>query len=123
MLFIGRFGPEADTPLPGPEAGTPTPLPPCWEIRATCGRYASYWNAYSFSCNFQQKTCQIIGFHSLIRGWRPLPLVNPISATTFQQCFCFPLSVIYKMDITLCTKELLKSMYLYLFSTYLHMTS
>ena len=27
MLFIGRFGPEADTPLPGPEAGTPPPSP------------------------------------------------------------------------------------------------
>ena len=110
-------------PPPGTRGRHPSPLPPCWEIRATSGQYTSYWNAYSFSCNFQQKTCQIIGFHSKIRGWRPLRLVNPGSATTFQQWFCFPLSVIYKMDITLCMKELLKSMYLYLFSTYLHMTS
>ena len=65
-------------PPPGPEAGTPgadplqeqrqaSPLgadPPspqrsaCWEIRATSGRYASYWNAIGicldkFSQNFQ----------------------------------------------------------------------
>ena len=49
-------GPEAGTPA-GPEAGSPPPtrgrpIPPrssaCWEICATSGRYASYWNAVLF---------------------------------------------------------------------------
>ena len=48
-------GPEAGTP-PGPEASPPPSGPEadppqssvCWEIRATRGRYASYWNAYLF---------------------------------------------------------------------------
>ena len=35
--------PRADSPL-APEAGTPRHSA-CWEIRATSGRYASYWNA------------------------------------------------------------------------------
>ena len=36
----------ADTPLP---PGADTPLrSACWEIRATSGQYASYWNAYLF---------------------------------------------------------------------------
>ena len=46
--------PGADTP-PGAEPPPPQQTPPqeqtlrssaCWEIRATLGRYASYWNAY-----------------------------------------------------------------------------
>ena len=51
------------TPRPGTPPGTrytprdqvhPPPLPPpgscaCWEIRATSGRYASYWNAFLLS--------------------------------------------------------------------------
>ena len=65
--------PWADTPprqvhLPGQvhppgqvlQAGTPpvgAPPPPrssaCWEIRATCRRYASYWNAFLFLKNVQ----------------------------------------------------------------------
>ena len=32
---------------PGP--GTPPVSSACWEIRATSGRYASYWNAFLFS--------------------------------------------------------------------------
>ena len=40
--------PGAGTPLLG--ADTPVKTPPlrsaCWEIRATSGRYASYWNAF-----------------------------------------------------------------------------
>ena len=57
----GRYTPQAGTPLragtplagtPTPWAGTPQPPPPssaCWEIRATSGRYASYWNAFLFT--------------------------------------------------------------------------
>ena len=29
-----------------PRAGTPSGSSACWEIRATSGRYASYWNAF-----------------------------------------------------------------------------
>ena len=32
---------------PGP--GTPPGSSACWEIRATSGRYACYWNAFLFS--------------------------------------------------------------------------
>ena len=66
----GRYTPWAGTPLPQagtPRAGTPPsgqvhPLwagtphhgsSACWEIRATSGRYASYWNAFLF----QNQTC------------------------------------------------------------------
>ena len=45
-----RYTPWAGTP-PGtrytPQAGTP-PSSACWEIRATSGRYASYWNAFLY---------------------------------------------------------------------------
>ena len=43
------FIPRADHPPPWsrPPLGADTPLrSACWEIRATSGRYASYWNAY-----------------------------------------------------------------------------
>ena len=53
----GRYPPEQTPPPPppdqrqvpplGPEAGTPC-CSACWEIRATSGRYASYWNAILF---------------------------------------------------------------------------
>ena len=54
--------PGAHTPLPGADT-TPrehTPLPPqhrsaCWEIRATSGCYASYWNAILFALLLQAK--------------------------------------------------------------------
>ena len=36
---------RAGTPL-WDQAGTPPPSSICWEIRATSGRYASYWNAF-----------------------------------------------------------------------------
>ena len=36
----------------------------------------------SFSCSFQQKTCQIIGFHSRYRGWRPYPRLENSGSTT-----------------------------------------
>ena len=46
-------GPEADppqdqrqTPPPGPEAGPRSSA--CWEIWATSGRYASYWNTFLY---------------------------------------------------------------------------
>ena len=65
--YLGRYPPGPGTPSragtppgtrypPGrytprrtryPRAGTP-PSSACWEIRATSGRYASYWNAYLF---------------------------------------------------------------------------
>ena len=46
----GRVHPLAGTPL---QAGTPPKVhspwsSACWEIRATSGRYASYWNAFLF---------------------------------------------------------------------------
>ena len=44
-----------DTP---PREQTPTrPCSACWEIRATSGRYASYWNAYLFVLLFQLLRC------------------------------------------------------------------
>ena len=49
---LGRHPVEADTPQGSrhpPREQTP-PRSACWEIRATSGRYASYWNAYLF-CN------------------------------------------------------------------------
>ena len=46
-------GPGTHTAGPGtpsgrytPRAGTPSGSSACWEIRATSGRYASYWNAF-----------------------------------------------------------------------------
>ena len=77
-----------DTP-PGqvhpPRAGTPhwvgTPPPGssvCWEIRATSGRYASYWNAFLFkfhviwyvhSCSFPVSKCN--GWSKI--SWRLAP--------------------------------------------------
>ena len=39
----GRHPPRPDPSPPGVD--TP-PRSACWEIRATSGRYASYWNAY-----------------------------------------------------------------------------
>ena len=50
----GRYPPEQTPPQTrgrypplGPEVGTPW-CSACWEIRATSGRYASYWNAILF---------------------------------------------------------------------------
>ena len=43
---------QVQPPSPGPATppstgpGTPLPSSACWEIRATSGRYASYWNAF-----------------------------------------------------------------------------
>ena len=39
-------------------------------------------NFFSFSCNFRQKSCQIIGFYPKLSSWRPR-LGNPGSATAF----------------------------------------
>ena len=65
-----------DTPPPRPEAGTPpkqTPLgadiplgadpqcSACWEMWATSGRYASYWNAILFGKRFDCKIV-VLGF-------------------------------------------------------------
>ena len=64
--YLGRYTPRAGTPprqvhppagttpppiryIPTPWAGTPPRSNACWEIRATSGRYASYWNAFLFS--------------------------------------------------------------------------
>ena len=50
--------PRADTPW-GADTPPATDTPrssACWEIRATSGRYASYWNAYLLLANFSQKT-------------------------------------------------------------------
>ena len=41
-----RPGPETDDP---PGADRPPLYSACWEIRATSGRYASYWNAFLLS--------------------------------------------------------------------------
>ena len=43
---LGPGTPPREQP-PGP--GTPPQCRACWEIRSTCGRYASYWNAILFS--------------------------------------------------------------------------
>ena len=46
------------SPLPGNPPGPGNPPPrssACWEIRATSGRYASYWNAYFL--NFSTLVC------------------------------------------------------------------
>ena len=64
--------PKADTPHTPLGADTPQEQPPppradtspwsryplrsaCWEIRATTGRHASYWNAYLFLLNLEKK--------------------------------------------------------------------
>ena len=58
---------------------TPWPVHPsprssaCWEIRATSGRYASYWNAFLFSH-------QIKG-NQLNEGWRKLLMSQCHSAS------------------------------------------
>ena len=62
-----RQPPGADTPQsrhpPGsrqpPGADTPPRRRACWEIRSTCGRYASHWNAILFiSWIFRKKNRQ-----------------------------------------------------------------
>ena len=62
-------GPEAGTP--GPKAGTPPEQTPpqrtaFWEIRATSGRYASYWNATLLPSIYQrtQKVMLLVVFVS-----------------------------------------------------------
>ena len=52
---LGRYTLRSGTPprqvhpLAGtPQAGTTPRSSACWEIRATSGRYASYWNAFLF---------------------------------------------------------------------------
>ena len=71
ILFTGdRHSPGANTPSRNqtPREHTPPPGadPPlrsaCWEIRATSGRYASYWNAYLF-CYYFSST-QSLSLHS-----------------------------------------------------------
>ena len=42
---LGRYTPWAGTP---PRQVHPPGSSACWEIRATSGRYASYWNAFLF---------------------------------------------------------------------------
>ena len=42
---------------PGTPPGPSTPSRPCWEIRSTSGRYASYWNAFLLSIFFSIKPC------------------------------------------------------------------
>ena len=72
----GQVHPQADT-LPRqvhPWAGSPPWSSACWEIRATSGRYASYWNAFLFLhsmiqplniCNiFQRMNWKFSGKHS-----------------------------------------------------------
>ena len=44
------LGPEADTPWDQTLPRADTPRSGCWEIWATSGRYASYWNAYLLPC-------------------------------------------------------------------------
>ena len=47
---LGRYTPRAGTPgtryLPPGTRSTPSGSSACWEIRATSGRYSSYWNAF-----------------------------------------------------------------------------
>ena len=67
---------------PPPES-RPPPRPPkrsaCWEIRATSGRYASYWNAILLLLLFISIIFEIKSFktkficYSLIFCWRRLP--------------------------------------------------
>ena len=44
----GQTSPQEQTP----PAADPPGSSACWEIRATRGRYASYWNAYFFPYHF-----------------------------------------------------------------------
>ena len=50
QCMLGYTPLVADTPLEqtAPRKQTPPCTVHCWEIRATSGRYASYWNAYLF---------------------------------------------------------------------------
>ena len=51
----GQVHPRASTP---PWAGTPPESSACWEIRATSGRYASYWNAFLLYLKFRLSKLQ-----------------------------------------------------------------
>ena len=44
----GRYTPQAGTP---PGRYTPLGSNACWEIQAISGQYASYWNAFLFTCS------------------------------------------------------------------------
>ena len=49
---LGRYTSQSGTPQGRyPRAGTPPGSSACWEIRATSGRYESYWNAFLFYRN------------------------------------------------------------------------
>ena len=63
----GQTNPWAESPLGG------YPLPPD-------GMHPTRWNAFLFSCSFQQNVCQIIGWCTPVWGWC-LPLGNLGSAT------------------------------------------
>ena len=53
-------------------------------IRSTSGRYASYWNAFWFSCSFRQKNRLA---HPLLFGSWCTPQKNPGSATDSEKRF------------------------------------
>ena len=61
----GRHPPGAEPPSPGtrdrhpPYPGTDPQHSACWEIRATSGRYASYWNVILFTSLSETKTVAV----------------------------------------------------------------
>ena len=53
----------------------------------TSGRYASYWNAFLFSCNFGKNLPKQLGFCPLLTPPPPSRLGN-LGSTTGGQCVC-----------------------------------
>ena len=60
----GQVPPRDQVHPPGPGTPPGTRYTPgscaCWEIRATSGRYASYWNAFLFSAKFVKKVRKLL---------------------------------------------------------------
>ena len=66
----GRHPPKVNTPL----------CSACWEIRATRGQYASYWNAYLFGIIFSHKLHEN---EKKVLRWRRTSLASHRSATEY----------------------------------------
>ena len=85
ILFTGGGLPHCMLGYPpGPEAGTPreqthSPGPgtpqssACWEIRATSGRYASYWDVFLFK---NKVNVNISNFARLWKSWLSMVLCH-----------------------------------------------
>ena len=57
ILFTGGWSAPVHAGMHTPRSRYPPRSSSCWEIRATSGRYASYWNAYLFKLYFCELIC------------------------------------------------------------------